>query len=220
VARLGLIAGSSLQQAALPEGPWELIRRHDVAGAYALPHRIDHLANLGRLRGAGCDRVLAVSSVGGLRSELAPGTLICPDDFIALDSEPASSIEGPGAHRVPGFDQRWRGEVVGAFTAAGVEVGDGGIYWQTRGPRLETRAEVRLIAEHADVVGMTVASECVIAGELGLEYCAVCVVDNLANGIGQTRLTLTEIEDNRTRNAARLSELLAVVVPKLAASAR
>ena len=61
---------------------------------------------------------------------------------------------------------------------------DGGVYWQTIGPRFETPAEIRLIAAHADLVGMTIASECIVAGELGLAYAAVCVVDNLANGIG------------------------------------
>ena len=40
------------------------------------------------------------------------------------------------------------------------------------------------MAAHADVVGMTMASECIVAGELGLAYAAICVVDNLANGIG------------------------------------
>ncbi len=40
-----------------------------------------------------------------------------------------------------------------------------------------------MFAQHADVVGMTMASECVVAGELGLAYASVCVVDNLANGV-------------------------------------
>ena len=41
---------------------------------------------------------------------------------------------------------------------------DGGVYWQVIGPRLETVAEIRLFAQHADVVGMTMASECVVGG--------------------------------------------------------
>lgn len=214
--RLGLIAGSSLDAAALAPGAWSVIGRHDAGDAYALPHRIDHVANLGALREAGCDRVLAISSVGGLRAELGPGTLVCPDDFIALDADPLSALDGPGAHRVPGFDQAWRREVIGAFAGVGVDVHDRGVYWQAQGPRLETPAEVRLIAAHADVVGMTVASECVVAGELGLRYCTVCVVDNLANGVAETELTLERIEANRARNAERLAELLDAILPRLA----
>ena len=84
---------------------------------------------------------------------------------------------------------------------------DGGVYWQTIGPRFETPAEIRLIAAHADVVGMTIASECVVAGELGLAYAALCVVDNLANGLGAGRSTVAELEADRSANRApRLRE--------------
>ena len=38
------------------------------------------------LREAGCDRVLGIGSVGGLRAQYGPGTFLCPDDFIALDA--------------------------------------------------------------------------------------------------------------------------------------
>ncbi len=88
----------------------------------------------------------------------------------------------------PGFDRAWRRRVlVAAATAIGGEaLSDGGVYWQAIGPRFETPAEIRMMAAHADLVGMTIASECVIAGELGLPYAALCMVDNLANGIGST----------------------------------
>ncbi len=213
-ARLGVVAGSALHGVRFADRRWEAIHRH--GDAYLLPHRIDHAANLRALLAAGCDRVLAVSSVGSLRAELAPGTRLCPDDFIALDAEPASALEGPEAHRVPGFDPGWRTEVLDAFAAAGAPLRDGGVYWQARGPRLETPAEVRYVAAHADVIGMTTASECVVAGELGLRYAAVCTVDNLANGIAGTALDLSEIERNREERRGELIDLLAEVLPRLA----
>ncbi len=37
---------------------------------------------------------------------------------------------------------------------------------------------------------MTIASECIAACELGLAYAAICVVDNLANGVGESELTM------------------------------
>ncbi|MGH2954250.1 MAG: hypothetical protein ACRDK9_09550 [Solirubrobacterales bacterium] len=206
---------------ALDYGEFVALARHpggtgmDGSEIYALPHQIDHGHNVRQLRQAGCDRVLAIGSVGGLREELAPGTFVCPDDFIALDAPAATQLTGVGAHRVPGFDPDWRATVVGAFAAAGTELVDGGVYWQANGPRLETPAEIRLIATHADVIGMTIASECVAAGELGVRYAAVCVVDNLANGVGETQLTLEELEAGRARNAATLDAALAAVLPAL-----
>ena len=182
---------------------------------YVLPHLIDHAANLRRLVEAGCDRVLGIASVGGLKPDLGPGTYLCPDDFIALDPPPLTTRPDATAHRVPGFDPEWRARVVRELSAE-VPLRDGGVYWQATGPRLETRAEVRYVARHADVIGMTAASECVVAGELGLAYAAVCVVDNYANGVAATELTLEEVEAGQRAHRAKLAEVLATVIPALA----
>ncbi len=215
--RLGLIVGSSALGIEPPRGEWAVVQRHG-AGGYALPHLIDHAANLRALAGEGCDRVLAIGSVGGLKRELGPGTFVCPDDFIALDAAP-SLFADERAHSVPGFDRRWRRRVVAAWSqAAGVAIRDGGVYWQARGPRLETVAEIRLIAAHADVIGMTVASECIVAGELGLAYAAVCVVDNYANGVGERELTMDELAAGRAANAEALVGALERVLPALSRS--
>jgi len=185
---------------------------------YSLPHRIDHAANLGRLADAGCDRVLGIASVGGLRPDLVPGTYLCPDDFIALDLPPLTTRADAGAHRVPGFDRGWRARVVAAFGAE-ADLRDGGVYWQVAGPRLETAAEVRFVAAHADVIGMTVAAECIVAGELGLAYAAVCVVDNLANGVAATELTLEEVAAGQRAHREDLGRVLGRVIPVLAEGA-
>lgn len=190
-----------------------LIPRH--GDPYVQPHRLDHAANMRRLLDAGCDRVLALGSVGGLRRELGVGTFVCPDDFIALHAG-RSAFDDRRSHRVPGFDTGWRGRVVAAWSER-PEAGllDGGIYWESIGPRFETPAEIRLIARHADVIGMTIASECVIAGELGLPYAAICIVDNLANGVGERELTVEEFRTGRAQNRDRLSAALAATLPAL-----
>ena len=46
------------------------------------------------------------------------------------------------------------------------------MYAQTLGPRFETPAEVRALARVADMVGMTIAAEAVLAGEAALAYAA------------------------------------------------
>ncbi len=223
--RLGLVVGSSALGAG--EGIADLAARHGAtvlqrhgagpAGGYTLPHRIDHVANLRSLADAGCDRVLAIGSVGSLDADLAVGSFLCPDDFIALQLG-VSIFDDARGHAMPGFDRGWRERVVAAWTAAGApELRDGGVYWQTVGPRFETPAEIRLIAAHADVVGMTIAAECIVAGELGLPYAAVCLVDNLANGIGADALRLEALERDREANHARLFGALEVMLPTLTA---
>jgi 5'-methylthioadenosine phosphorylase len=190
-------------------------QRHDGSGRYTLPHRIDHAGNLSALAEEGCDRVLAIGSVGSLRAELGLGSFVCPDDFIALQLG-LTSLEDVRAHRTPEFDPAWRASVLAAWGAgAATPIHDGGVYWQAIGPRFETPAEIRLMAAHAHVVGMTVASECIVAGELGLAYAAICVVDNLANGIGTAPLDVEQLERDRVANVVRLRAALEALLPIL-----
>jgi 5'-methylthioadenosine phosphorylase len=225
VGRLAVVLGSSalgpggetIATAAAGHGA-AIVQRHGE-GSYVLPHEIDHAANLRALVEHGCDRVLAIGSVGSLDTELPVGSLLCPDDFIALHLG-LSVFADERAHRAPRFDPTWRREVLSAWSSSGGQLRDGGVYWQAIGPRFETPAEIRLMAAHADVVGMTIASECIVAAELGLAYAAICVVDNLANGIGDGSLEIIELEAARAANAMQVHDGLAAVLPQLGAVGR
>ena len=145
--------------------------------------------------------------------------MVCPDDFIALHL--GLSIFGDErAHSALASTPSGERKSLAAWRASGGELRDGGVYWQTIGPRFETPAEIRLIAAHADVVGMTIASECIVAAELGLAYATICVVDNLANGIGSSGVDVTELEEARALNALALHDGLAAVLPQLGAVGR
>lgn len=223
MARLAVVCGSSAlgpegrDLIAVAEGHGALALQRHGAERFRLPHAIDHAANLGAVRDAGCDRVLAVGSAGSLDQQLAVGTVVCPNDFIALQVT-VTTFDDARGHAMPGFDPEWRSRLISAWARhSSTPLRDGGVYWQTNGPRFETSAEIRLMAAHADLVGMTIASECIVAGELGLRYAAVCVVDNLANGIGARALSVDELEAARVVNAARLGQSLDAVLPELAA---
>lgn len=212
--------GEEIAAAAAEQGA-AIVQRHRAAdGTFVLPHAIDHEANLRPLLEQGCDRVLGIGSVGSLRpEELGVGSLLCPDDFIALNL--GDSIHGDSrAHSAPGFDPELRAEAIAAWSEGGQAPRDGGVYWQARGPRFETPAEIRLMAEHAHVVGMTIAAECVVAGELGFTYAALCVVDNLANGLGAETISVAELEADRLINAESVRKGLEAILPRLGAVGR
>jgi 5'-methylthioadenosine phosphorylase len=233
--RLGLIGGHSILGAepgpgfvpravdvgestveVLERGDTVLLQRHGLSG-YTTAARIDHAANLRALATLGCDRILAFGSVGSLHEELPVGSFVCPDDFIALHLG-LSLHAGHEGERVPGFDPDWRARIIECWEAAAEpHLRDGGVYWQAIGPRFETPAEIRLIAAHADVIGMTIAAESIIAGELGLPYAAVCVVDNLANGVGPESLSAEAFAAGKDANRARLILALDAVAAALEA---
>jgi 5'-methylthioadenosine phosphorylase len=179
-------------------------------------HLVDHRANIRAACELGCDRVLALASAGSLDKDLKVGTLICPEDFYAPETAP-SFYRDPRGHSVPGFDSEWRRIVLSAWKSlTKTELEDGGVYAQTIGPRFETPAEVRALANYADMVGMTIAAEAVLAGEAALAYAAVCSIDNLANGLLDKPLTVDEYRRNRDRNARNLAADLEFVLPALA----
>lgn len=231
--RVALIGGHSILgaepgkgfeplSAETPSGPVELFERDRVVllqrhgfDRYTTAAKVDHARNFAALEALGVDRVLAIASVGGLRPELGVGTFLCPDDFIALHLG-LSLSDQHGGERVPGFDLGWRRRVLEAWErVAETPVRDGGVYWQAIGPRFETPAEIRMIAAHADVIGMTIASESIIAGELGIAYAAICIVDNLANGIGAAQLSVEEFQAGKDANRVALIEALDHVTPEL-----
>jgi 5'-methylthioadenosine phosphorylase len=183
-------------------------------------HLVDHHANVRAVCELGCDRVLALGSAGSLRLDRPVGTLVCPDDFFAPGVTP-SFYDDVRGHSVPGFDSGWRARVVAAFEARGeAPFVDGGVYAQVHGPRFETPAEVRALARDADLVGMTIAAEAVLAREAGLAYAAVCTIDNIANGLEDEPLTPERYRRGRNRTAARLLDALARVLPELSESRR
>lgn len=202
----------------LDAGELVILRRHGI-DTFTPAHRIDHRAAITALCTIGCNRVLALASTGGLR-DWPVGTVVAPFDFIALAATPSFFDDARG-HSIPGFDAAWRDAVIDVWRqATDTPIIDGGVYAQTAGPRFETPAEVRMLAQHADIVGMTIAGECVLAREAGLAYAVIATVDNLANGVAGTALTVDDFHAGVAANQVRLADDLRAVLPRLAATAR
>jgi 5'-methylthioinosine phosphorylase len=233
--RLGLIYGNSLPEGTHPVegervkvevGGGDPVEAIDAGGLIALPrhgldrsvpaHLVDHRANIRALCELGCSRVLALGSAGSLHKDLKVGVFHCPDDFYAPMVNDSFYRDQRG-HTVPGFDPDWRGIVLSAWAAlTKTDLIDGGVYAQTTGPRFETPAEVQSLSNFADFVGMTIASEVILASEAALAYAAVCTIDNVANGVLDKPLTVDEYRRGRDRNAKILMADLGYVLPALA----
>jgi len=177
-----------------------LIPRHgNDPRRHILPHRINHAANLTALKTLGVDEIIGINSTGSLKKKLKPGAIVIPDDYILLYGGPTVVASKP-VHITPVLHDGIRQKAIEAARLSGIDIVDGGTYWQTQGPRLETRAEISLMSRFADIVGMTMAGEAVIAQELNIPYASICSVDNFAHGIGTERLTLEGIIEHARSN--------------------
>ncbi len=192
------------------------------AGHVIAPHLINHHANIAALKAIGCRFVLSTTAVGSLRQEFHPGDLAVPDDFLDLRGGPPTTL-----YNTPGkvehtdftepFDRAARAVLIQAAEDAVSElhVADTIIhpratYLCVSGPRYETPAEVRCFASWgADLVGMTVVPEAILARESGLGYATLSVVTNYGTGISSEALSHGEVEAMmRARRAPVVAALL------------
>ena len=168
------------------------LARHGY-GHTIVPHEVNYRANVWALREEGVDSIVSVASVGGIRNDIWPGTLVLPHQIIDYTWGRASTFfEGPGQpvnhiDFTEPYSRALRERILKAAAAIGERIMDGGVYAATQGPRLETAAEItRLERDGADLVGMTGMPEAALARELGLEYAAIAVVANYAAGRGDS----------------------------------
>jgi len=165
------------------------------------PHAINYAANFCALKKLGVRYVIGMSSVGCLKEEVELPALIVPDDYIDFFSG-TTAFRTELVHITPELDEEIREVLIRcAKQHANVNVLDKGVYFQTRGPRLETKAEVSVIKNWADCVGMTAASEATAAKELGLRYAVICTMDNYAHGIKNEIVDYEEIRKRAKKNA-------------------
>lgn len=169
------------------------LARHGFGHTIA-PHRVNYRANVWALsKGAGATRIVSVASVGGIRSDLAPGQLVVPHQLIDYTSGRVNSFydeqDAPVVHVdfTRPYDETLRLHVLAAAQRADVGVSGAGVYAVSQGPRLETAAEIsRFERDGADMVGMTGMPEAVLAREAGLPYAVIAVVSNWAAGRGDS----------------------------------
>jgi 5'-methylthioadenosine phosphorylase len=201
---IGVLGGSGLYD--LPEAedgewidvetPWgppsDSIRRARIAGVTFVflprhgrghclpPSAINARANVDALKRAGCTDLLAISAVGSLREEIAPGAFVIVDQFIDRTRR-EHSFFGPGlvAHvsMAEPVCPRLSGLTAQATRAAGAQLVSGGTYVAIEGPQFSTRAESELYRQWGcDVIGMTAMPEAKLAREAELPYALVGMV--------------------------------------------
>ncbi len=196
--------------------PAVFLARHGY-GHTIPPHEVNYRANIWALANAKATHVVSVASVGGIRDDLKPGTLVVPHQIIDYTWGRKSTYhEGPGRPVVhidftEPYDENLRRRLLKAAKLAGEEVLDGGVYAASQGPRLETAAEIaRLERDGADMVGMTGMPEAALVREMGLPYAAIAVVVNYAAGRGDSihAIHFENLQDALQKSMVRVRRII------------
>ncbi len=181
------------------------------------PTQVNYRANIWALKLAGCSHILATTAVGSLRREIERGHLVVLDQFIDFTRrrdlsfhdrfEPHAPVHTPMAEP---FDATLRARLCEACDALGYPHHKRGTVVTIEGPRFSTRAESNMFRMWgADVINMSVATECSLAAEAGIPYAAVAMsTDYDCWKTDEPPVTWDEILHIFRQNADRVTSVL------------
>jgi 5'-methylthioadenosine phosphorylase len=149
-------------------------------GHRLLPSELPFRANIWALKHLGAERVIAVSAVGSLREEVAPGHLVVPDQFVDRTFSRVGTFFGDGIVAHVAFGDPVCPVLSVALVAGarrlGATVHAGGTYVCMEGPQFSTRAESELYRSWgAAIIGMTNLQEAKLAREAELCFATLAL---------------------------------------------
>jgi len=185
------------------------------------PHLVNYRANLWALREQGVDEVVSVATVGGIRADLTPGTIVVPDQIIDYTHGRDATFFDTGDSRYTNanfalpYSSELRSRILKGAQLAGQECVGSGVYAATQGPRLDSIAEVnRYERDGAHMIGMTGMPETALAMELELKYATIAVVANYAAGRGDSKngINMEQVSATAAATMERVRGILEWVV--------
>jgi len=162
----------------------------------------------------GAESVIMIGMAGSLKKELFPGAFVAVRDHINLTGiNPLIGGNGDsrGVDLTGAYDPHLRQRFGLSAAEVGRKTAEGTLMWFP-GPSYETPAEVnaaRVLG--ADMVGMSIVPEVVIARAIGLRVLAIAMVTNFAAGMNQEELGRAQ----NTRVAGASTTSLTRVLAKL-----
>ena len=190
------------------------------------PTQVNYRANIRALKDAGCTHIVATTAVGSLREEINRGDFIIIDQFIDFTKQRKMSFHESFAPHNPvhtsmadPYDSALRKILIDECRAMNYPFHEKGTVITIEGPRFSTRAESHMFrAWGADIINMSVATETVLANEAGIPYAAVAMsTDYDCWRTGEEPVTWEAILKVFSENAARVTDLLKNIIPKIEA---
>jgi len=186
-------------------GDFALLNRHGYAFPLP-PHSINYRANIRALGDLGFQDIVSLNSVGSLKRDLPPGTFVSCNDYVCIQQGPMTFFDKELKGGAPGIANNLIPLLVDKL-APEFKIHSGKVYVQFRGPRFETKAEIRIVQSWGDVVGMTAAHEADLCTEIGLRYNSLALIDNYANGLEGTEIDFAKFKELVKDNQVKVNRL-------------
>jgi 5'-methylthioadenosine phosphorylase len=181
------------------------------------PHKVNYRAIICAARKSGALNVISINTVGSMAYHPL-GSIFLPVDFVEFTkSRPNTFFEEKAIHvdmSTP-YCAKLRSCLISAIQELGFGHYDG-VYVCAEGPHLESPAQIRMMRQFGDVVGMTGYPEVVLAKEAGLCYASLCIVTNPACGMaGELGLRISDISDLMKSSNEVIRDVLYLAVQKI-----
>lgn len=180
------------------------------------PHKINSRANIWALKELGVTRILSPSVVGSLKKEFRPGDIVVSDQFIDFTKQRDYTYFDSGQichiSTAEPFCPELRQITIKCAKNLDYALHGAGTYLCIEGPRFSTRAESLFFKDtlKADVIGMTLVPECVLAREAQLCYVSIAMItdyDVWSDSPVSTKAVLEILRRNIERTKKILLEL-------------
>lgn len=145
------------------------------------PHMVNSRANVYALKSLGVERIIGIAAVGSLNGKMVPGDIVIPDQFIDMTKMRSTTFyDGPKVIHVSladPFCDEMRKAAFATIKSLRLRCHKNGTYVCVEGPRFSTRAESHLWRlMKADIVGMTLVPEVMLAREKEMCYLTIATV--------------------------------------------
>lgn len=183
------------------------------------PHKVNYRAILWAVKSSGATRAISINTVGTM-SYHPVGSFFLPLDYVEFTKTRPNTFFDYRAVHVD-MSQPYCPELLTSLRRSMLEMNIQpfeGVYVCAEGPHLESPAQIRMIRQFGDVVGMTGYPEVVLAKELGLCYASLCIVTNEACGMkAGGRLSFSEITEQMDRLSVCVKEIVSRAAEKIPA---
>ncbi len=184
--------------------------------AYASLHPLIRM-----IKALGAETLIVTGAAGSLHPEVGAGEMMLVSDHINF--HPGNPLVGPNDESVGprfismenAYDEEYRGIVSRVANRLGFNLPEG-VYVSVLGPSFETPAEIRAFRIWgADMVGMSMVPEVILARHCGLRVVGLAAITNLAAGLNPEKITHEGTIHYGEISARKLAKLIPEFIKEL-----
>ncbi len=199
-----------------------VLARHGI-GHIIPPTQVPFRANIWAFKEIGCTHILGTSACGSLREEIRPRDFVFIDQFIDFTKHRKRTFYEDFKEKIvhrpmaDPFCGKLRKILIDTASELGIKHHKSGTIVTIEGSCFSTRAESRMFKGFgADVVGMTTATEAILAREAGLCYAIIGMSTDYDVWRENTEeVTWKMVVNNMVHNAKNAKKLLLKTIPKI-----